>query len=135
MGRIGNYLIRNGTGRRDVACNVSTLHKQPFMKRAENLKTTPYQKSYFAILLQNNRVFQIKFRTPTGDSCKLLNSYHSTPLRVKSSRVPAAYVTNDCLDSCSGIFYAVPLPLICAVIVVIYFNFRHFRGSSLSFSS
>jgi hypothetical protein len=42
---------------------------------------------------------------------------------------------NDCLDSSSGIFYAFPLPLICAVIVVIFVNFRHFMGGLLSFSS
>jgi hypothetical protein len=49
--------------------------------------------------------------------------------------VPATYTPYDCLDRYSGLFHAFPLPLICAVIVVILVNFRHFRGGSLSFSS
>ena len=55
--------------------------------------------------------------------------YYKADSRVPLQRlftVPAAYMPNDCLDSSSGLFYAFPLPLICAVIVVIFVNFRHF---------
>jgi len=51
----------------------------------------------------------------------LFDYHYKVASRVPLQRlhtVPAAYVTNDCTDGYSGILYTLPLPLICAVIVI-----------------